>query len=109
MNQVLVYLHERFFAGSVKLVAELEEAQAGAEVAELVREMRAEAGLTQRQLAKLVGTGASVICRLENDEYRGAGMAMLRRVAWAVGKRIEIRIVERGPERQRPRASPGPF
>ncbi len=109
MNQVLAYLHERYFAGYMKLTAELEEARAGAEAAELVREMRAEAGLTQRELARLVGTGASVICRLENDEYRGAGMAMLRRVAWAVGKRVKIRVVERELERRVPRDLPGPF
>ncbi len=109
MIQVLAYLHERYFAVPMKRAADLEEARAGAEVAELVRGMRTEAGLTQRELAKLVGTGASVICRLENDEYRGAGMAMLRRVAWAVGKRVEIRIIERESERRAPKASHGPF
>ncbi len=59
----------------------------------MVWSLRHEAGLTQRELARRVGTGAAVICRLERDEYRGAGLAMLRRVAGAVGKRVEVRVV----------------
>ena len=36
-----------------------------AEIAELVHEARTGAGLSQRELAKRVGTTASVICRFE--------------------------------------------
>jgi transcriptional regulator with XRE-family HTH domain len=58
--------------------------------------MRAQAGLTQRQLAKKVSTTASVICRLEDADYEGHSLAMLRRVAAALGKRIQIRFVPVG-------------
>ncbi len=95
MNQVLKYLYDRFFAGSTTRLADLEEARAGAEIAGLVRRLREENGMTQRELALRVGTGAAVICRLERDEYRGASLAMLRRVAAAVGKRVEVQIVDR--------------
>jgi len=63
------------------------------EIAEMICQLREEAGLTQRELAKRVGTTASVICRLEDAEYKGHSMAMLRRVAQAVGKRVEVRFV----------------
>ena len=66
------------------------------EVSELILAIRNEAGLTQRQLAKLLGTTASVICRLEDAEYEGHSMAMLRRIAAALGKRVEIRFVGEG-------------
>ena len=41
--------------------------------------------ITQRQLAKKVGTTASVICRLEDADYQGHSLAMLRRIAAALG------------------------
>jgi hypothetical protein len=46
---------------------------------------------------KLVGTTASVICRLEDADYEGHSLAMLRRIAAALGKRAEIRFL---PEKQ---------
>lgn len=63
------------------------------EIAELIHQVRTEAGLSQRELAKLVGTSASVICRLEDADYDGHSMAMLRRIAAALNKRIELRFV----------------
>ena len=86
-------LHRRYFEGQPERLAELEEARASAEVARQIHELRTQAGLTQRELAKLVGTSHSVISRLEDDDYRGHSLAMLRRIAAAVGKRIEIRFV----------------
>ncbi len=86
-------LHRRYFEGQPQHLAELEEARASAEVARQIHELRAQAGLTQRELAKLVGTSHSVISRLEDDDYRGHSLGMLRRIAAAVGKRIEIRFL----------------
>jgi len=39
------------------------------------------------------GTNASVICRLEDAEYEGHSLAMLRRIAAALNQRVEIRFV----------------
>jgi ribosome-binding protein aMBF1 (putative translation factor) len=63
------------------------------EVAELIHQARTDAGLSQRELAQRVGTTASVICRLEDGDYDGHSMAMLRRIAEALGQRIEMRFV----------------
>jgi DNA-binding XRE family transcriptional regulator len=73
--------------------AGLEEARAGAEIARRVFELRSEAGLTQAELAKVVGTSRTVITRLEDDDYTGHSLSMLRRVAGALHKRVEIRFV----------------
>ncbi len=86
-------LHRRYYEGKSERLAGLEEARASAEVARTVYELRTKAGLTQRQLAKLVGTTASVICRLEDDDYEGHSLAMLRRIATALNKRVQIRFV----------------
>src|SRR5437762_498287 len=63
-----------------------------AEVARTLYALRTDAGLSQRELAKLVGTPASAICRLEDSDYDGHSLAMLRRIA-ALEKRVEIRSV----------------
>jgi hypothetical protein len=44
-------------------------------------------------LAKLIGTTASVICRLEDADYGGHSLAMLRRIGAALHQRVEVRFV----------------
>jgi len=52
-----------------------------------------QAGLTQRALAKLVGATASAIRRIEDADYQGYSLSMLRRVAAALDARVEVRFV----------------
>jgi len=86
-------LHRRYFKGKPQRLAELEEERANAEVARAVYDLRKQAGLTQQQLAELVGTTSSVISRLEDADYAGHSLSMLRRIASALNKRVEIRFV----------------
>ncbi len=92
-SPALRHVHRRFFAGQPERLAELEEARASAEVARKVYELRTNAKLTQKELAARVGTTPSVISRLEDDDYEGHSLAMLRRIAAALDKRVEIRFV----------------
>jgi len=87
-------LHRRYYAGRPSRMAELAEARAEDELARRIYELREEAGLTQERLAKMVGTTASVISRLEDSEYEGHSLTMLKRIAAALGKRVEIRFVQ---------------
>ena len=86
-------LHRRFYKGKPARLKNLEEARANEEIARKIQELRASAALTQTQLAKLIGTTASVICRLEDADYEGHSLAMLRRIAAALNQRVEIRFV----------------
>ena len=86
-------LHRRFFRGQPERQRVLDEARADDEVARKIYELRKKAGLTQAQLAKIIGTTASVISRLEDADYEGHSLAMLRRIAGALHKRVEIRFV----------------
>ena len=57
---------------------------------------RAEAGLTQAQVAERMGTHAPAVARLENALVTGKpspSLATLKKYAAALGKRIEIRLV----------------
>ncbi len=92
-TDALEILHRRYYEGKPDRIAALEEAEANDAVARKIYELRTKAGLTQRQLAKLVGTSASVICLLEDADYEGHSMAMLNRIAAALNRRVEIRFV----------------
>jgi len=70
---------------------EFEQELVNIEVAQLIHDMRTGAGLTQRALAKKVGTSASAINRLESDDYQGHTIAMVRRIATALNRRLEFR------------------
>jgi ribosome-binding protein aMBF1 (putative translation factor) len=61
------------------------------DLALLVREMREDAGFTQTQLARKVGTTQSVIARLEDAEYTGHSLTMLERIAAACGVVLKLR------------------
>jgi DNA-binding XRE family transcriptional regulator len=86
-------LHRRFYESKPARLKNLEEARANEEIARKICELRAAAGITQTQLAKLIGTTASVICRLEDADYEGHSLALLRRIASALNQRVEIRFV----------------
>jgi DNA-binding XRE family transcriptional regulator len=92
-SDVLQYAYQRYIGKNPEQVAAYEEELANSELAQKIYDLRTKAGLTQLQLAKLVGTTASVICRLEDADYEGHSLAMLRRIAAALGKRVEIRFL----------------
>ena len=56
----------------------------------LIYQGRTAAGLTQQELADRIGTSRSAICRLEDSEYRGHSLAMLRRIAEALNCRVRV-------------------
>jgi transcriptional regulator with XRE-family HTH domain len=98
----LQHLFDRYVGDDPEQVAAYERTVADAHVARQIYQLRTEAGLSQRELAARVGTTASVICRLEDADYDGHSLAMLRRVAAAVGKRVEVRFVPATDDDPRP-------
>ena len=86
-------LHRRFYKGRPTRLKDLEKAHANEEIARKIYELRTSARLTQARLAKLIGTTASVISRLEDADYEGHSLAMLRRIGAALNQRVEIRFV----------------
>jgi DNA-binding XRE family transcriptional regulator len=86
-------IHKKFFEGKPAKIEELEKMRADDQVARKIVELRMRSGLSQRELAKLVGTSASAICRLEDADYAGHSLAMLNRIAAALQRRVEIRFV----------------
>lgn len=71
----------------------LSDARTKSQAARAIYEARTAAGLTQKQLADLVGTNQSVISRLEDADYDRHSLAMLDRIATALNRRVEVRLV----------------
>ena len=103
-------LRRRYVDGNPEAEVMLGELRAESDVARGIYRLRTEAGLTQQALAKRIGTTTSVISRLEDADYTGHSLAMLRRIAATLGRRVEIRFPalkgETSPDRRRT-ASPG--
>jgi ribosome-binding protein aMBF1 (putative translation factor) len=85
--------YEEIIGDDPRRQADFEQELVNVEAARLLYDMRAKAGLSQRELAKRVGTTASVICRLEDADYEGHTLAMVRRIATALNRRLELRAV----------------
>ena len=92
-NDAVEIMTRRYMKGDPDLQDLLREASLNAKVAQLIYTARKQAGLTQQQLADLIGTKQSVIARLEDADYEGHSLSMLQRIGEALGQRIEIQMV----------------
>ncbi len=84
------------YAGDPDRLRGLNEMRTNEEIARQILSLLSAAGLSQAQLAKLIGTTASVICRLEDADYEGHSLAMLRRIGAVLNQRVEVRFVPLG-------------
>ena len=67
-------------------------------IGDKIRRVREERGVTQEELAKRVGTSASVISRVEDADYEGHSTALLNRIAEALDLRLLIDFEPRHPQ-----------
>jgi transcriptional regulator with XRE-family HTH domain len=86
-------LHRRYIGDDAERKASLQTERINAEVARMVCELRQDAGLTQKELAQLIGTTQSVISRLEDADYEGHSLSMLSRIAKKLNHRLNVRMV----------------
>jgi ribosome-binding protein aMBF1 (putative translation factor) len=63
------------------------------DVGEQIRDAREAAGLSQRDLAKKMGTSQAAIARLEAGGV-GATLTTLHRVAVALGRRVTVELLD---------------
>ena len=92
-TDALEIIYQDLYKGKPDRITELEEARLNDDIARKIRELRIEAGLSQRKLAELIGTTASVICRLENADYEGHSLSMLNRIASVMNRKVVINFV----------------
>ncbi len=76
----------------------IEEETLNAHVARLIYEAQTAAGVTQQQLADLVGTQQPDIARLEDADYQGHSLTKLHRIATVLNQRLEISFAPVGKD-----------
>jgi transcriptional regulator with XRE-family HTH domain len=70
------------------------------EVALQIAALREQAGLSQKDLAKLLKTSQQQISRLESPGYEGHSLTMLRRVATVLRARVRVVFEPAEPRRR---------
>lgn len=86
-------LRRRYIKGNKKRAESLQRERENLGIAEQVYNLRTQQGLSQKQLANLVGTTQSAISRLEDADYNGHSLAILRRIAIALHQRVQVEFV----------------
>ena len=106
ITDAVTLIHRRFVEGKPELEAYLVEELERVLIGNQIYDLRTKAGMTQAALAKKVGTKAAEIDRLENADYEGHSLPMLRKIAAVFGTRIELNFVpiakEKNKAKQRP-------
>jgi DNA-binding XRE family transcriptional regulator len=73
--------------------AHYQEERQALKLAMKIAELREKKGLSQQQLAKLMGTSQQAISRIESGEYEGFTLKTLEKIAEATGMRVKIEFV----------------
>jgi ribosome-binding protein aMBF1 (putative translation factor) len=90
-----VKILDQLTGDDIELQRMIEEEYVNIQVAQMIYDARVSAGLTQIQLAELIGTHQSTIARLEDSDYRGHSLNMLKRIASALHLNLEVRFIPR--------------
>ena len=91
---------DKMVGDDIELRQLIVDARVCSQIAQMVYDARTAAGLTQQELADVVGTGQSAIARLEDADYEGHSLSMLQRVAEALNCHVELSIVPNDSDEQ---------
>jgi transcriptional regulator with XRE-family HTH domain len=83
-------LFDRLYRGRPDRVADLRRTRRELALGRQIRELRQKRGLTQAQLARALGTQAPAISRIEDADYDGHSLRILRRVADFFGQNLIV-------------------
>lgn len=92
-TDAVAILHKLFIKGDPEKLAAIEAEHEKIKIAQQVYALRKARGLTQKQLAELVGTTQSVISRLESTDYESQRLDTLQKLAGALHCHLEVRFV----------------
>jgi transcriptional regulator with XRE-family HTH domain len=89
-NDAVGILHRRYIGDDAERKASLQEERVNSEVARMIYDLRKGAGLTQKELAQMIGTTQSVVSRLEDGDYDGHSLSVLSRIAKALNCSLTV-------------------
>lgn len=86
-------LHGRYVIKDAGRLASIEAEKNKLNIAAQIHSLRQRSGLTQKQLAAMMGTTQSVISRIENANYASERIDTLQKLAAALNCHLELRFV----------------
>ncbi|MFH0825581.1 MAG: helix-turn-helix transcriptional regulator [Pseudomonadota bacterium] len=92
-SDALAWAHREFIKNDPELESLLEEYQLKIDIGQQVYDLRTATDMTQGGLANLVGVDESTINELEQADYEGDSLLMLAKIATALQRRVEVRLV----------------
>lgn len=84
---------DRYIKGDPEMEEYFGELGVKADIARQLYHLRDQAGLSREQLARMVGVEESVIEDIEESDYEGDFLAMASRIAIALHRKVEVRLV----------------
>ena len=69
------------------------QAKTNADIAQMIYDARMEADLSQQALAELIDSNQQTISQLEDADYEGHSLTMLRRIADALEQELVVQFV----------------
>ena len=87
------WAYDRYIKSDTEMEKYFEELGVKADIARQLYHLRNQASLSREQLAALVGTTESVIEDIEDADYEGDFLGMASRIANALHRRVEVRLV----------------
>ncbi len=96
-NNAKEILQQRYIGDDPERKASIETERVNVAVARMIHDRRTSVGMSQKELAKLIGTTQSVISRLEDADYEGHSLSMLNRIAEALDQRVTVEMADREP------------
>lgn len=73
--------------------AHYQEERQALKLAMKIATLREKKGLSQQQMAKLMGTSQQAVSRIESGEYEGFTLKTLEKIAEATGTKVKIEFV----------------
>lgn len=73
--------------------AHYQEERQALKLAMKITKLREKKGLSQQELAKLMGTSQQAISRIESGDYEGFTLKTLEKIAEATGTQLEIEFI----------------
>jgi len=91
-----VAIIDNFIGDDEEMQQMMLESLLSAKVGQLVFDARHQAGLTQEQLANLIGVDISVITDVEEADYEGNALLVLQKVATALNQKLKLDLIPVG-------------
>jgi DNA-binding XRE family transcriptional regulator len=107
-TDAVVIIHDLFIKGQPELEEYLVEERERIRIGQQIYDLRVNAKMTHTALAKKVGVTALEIRDLEESDYEGHQLPLLRKIAAVFGMRLELNIVPLNKKEKRTPPLPRP-